>query len=50
MEMCQNIQMSVAKKIGHEFMMPSSPTSLRWRYNERDGVSNHENQDFLLKR
>ena len=31
-------------------MMSSSPTSLRWRHNELDGVSNHQSHDCLLKR
>ena len=26
------------------------PTALRWRHNERDGLSNHQPQDFLLHR
>ena len=31
-------------------VMPCVSTSLQWRHNERDGVSNHQPHDYLLNR
>ena len=31
-------------------MIMQAPSSLQWRHNERDGVSNHQPHDYLLNR
>ena len=46
----QNNANHTGPDLGHNCVSRCPGTSLQWRHNERDGVSNHRRLDYLLKR